>query len=211
MSPQLLAQIAALQAAHPRADGLPGSRFVTLLVNRDASSGSIEPQGVMASDQLVSVVRDGVIAPPAPGDAAFKVHAPQPGEPPLPDVVISDMARGRHKSSSWDPDFNLVTLQAGTGHETAAKERADGGPMFRHASFPVENRRDFGIVQTRAALAAHLRQYRSEPYHHSMSDFHALLFMTIEFDTDTAVAVAQAVASGAEFSEGLQLIMQTVV
>lgn len=211
VSPFLLAQAAALQAAHPRADGAPGSRFVTLLVQRDRASGAIEPMGVQASDQLVSVVRDGVAAPPAPGDTHFRVRAHKPGEPPLPDVVLTDMTRGRYKSDKWDPDFNLVTLQAGTAGGSGGGGGGAATPLLRYCAFPVENRREFGTAQSPQAMAAHLRgRPRGEPYHARMADFHALVYLAHMLDVETAAAAAAAVAAGTPFSEGLELIMASL-
>lgn len=105
-----------------------------------------------------------------------------------------------------------MTLEAGRGHESAAKEARDGRPMFAHASFPVENRGEFGAAhaQSARALRAHLAAHRSEPYHVRMSDFHALLYLALALDAETAAAAAAAVAAGTPFSEGLSLIMQSL-
>lgn len=211
ISPYHLYAMGAQQLAHPRSDGLPGSQFVCLVVTRHPTTGSIEPQGFMASDQLTSLVRDKVLAPPAsPSDPMFHVRPAKPGEPPLPDVIRKDTVRGRFKSDKFEPEFCVVTLEAGRGHESAAKEVADGGPLFKHCTFPVENRQEFGIVQSPQEMKRHLTRYRSEPYHQRMSDFHALVYLATLLDVETAVAAAQAVKEGKPFSEGLQLIMQSL-
>lgn len=219
LRPAELFAVAQQQLAHPSGAagvyrGVPTSalpsRFVSLVVAR-TPAGTIEPQGFQASEQLAALVRDGVLAPPAAGDALFRIRAPAGGEPPLPEVIRKDALRGRYKSAEFEPEFVTVTLEAGRGHESAAKEAADGGPFFRHAAFPVENRGDLGApAQTPAAMRAHLAAHRSEPYAQRLSDFHALLYLARLLDVDTAVAVATAVAAERPLGEGLELILRSI-
>ena len=150
------------------------TRFVTLVISRDpAPGGQIAPRGFMASEQLMALVRDGVLVQPGPGDAVFRVRAPKAGDPPVPEVVHKSLARGRTKGTEFEPEFTIVTAKAGRAQEGGAAS----APLFRHASFPVENREALGILQSPAELKAHLRQYRSEPYAHRISDWHALLYL----------------------------------
>ena len=208
----LLVTMAALQLAHPRTDDLPGSQFVTLVAARNPATRQIEPHGFMASDTLMALVRDGVMAtPPHSPTALLRIRDAAPREPPLPEVIRKDKVRGRYKSNEFEPEFATVSLEAGRGHESAEKERADGGPFFRHADFPVENRAAFsGTPQpSPAAIRDLLNRHKGEPYHHRLSDFHALMYLSTALDAETGGAIAAAVAKNEPLGEGLLLLLQS--
>ena len=207
--PNLLIAMAEQQLHHPRSDGLPGSQFVTLLASRDPATGQIAPQGFMASDTLMALVRDKVLAAPAHTDAMIRIRTAAPGEPPMPEVIRKEKLRGRYKSTEFEPEFATVSLEAGHGHESAAKEAADGGPFFKHATFPVENRSMFGVVQSAGSMREHLARYKAEPHHVRLSDFHALMFLATHLDSETGAAIAAAVGKGQPLEEGILLLLSS--
>lgn len=222
LTPAELFAVASQQLAHP-GPALPSSggsstarsapsRFVSLVIARNAAAGgAIEPQGFMASEQLVALVRDDVLARPTASDSMIRIRAAQGGEPPLPEVIRKDAVRGRWKSNEFEPEFATITLEVGRGTDeggaAGSAPGSGGGPLFRHATFPVENREVFGTLQSAAAIRTHLSTHRNEPLHHRLSDFHAILYLAKLLDVDTAVAVAEAVRKGTPFAEGLELIM----
>jgi hypothetical protein len=130
----------------------------------------------MASEQLMALVRDGVLEPPRPTDGTFRVRKPTgaAGEPPLPEVLRKSLARGRYKDSEFEPEFTVVTCAAGRPRGEGA---ASALPLFKHSAFPVENRVELGVLQSPEALRACLRQFASEPLQSRLSDFHALLYI----------------------------------
>ena len=231
VSPALLYAMAQAQLAHPAPGG--GSRHVTLVVRRGAG-GEIAPQGYMASDQLMALVRDRVVAPPSPGDVLFKKRVGGPGEPPLPDIVRTSSLRGRYKSDVFEPEYAVVTLQAGRGHEEAGKEAEDGGPLFKHGGeFPAEGREAFGGQgPSPGEVSRVLRARGGERTPGKLSEWSLLLYIGKMLDVSgvgggvgwvgmhhrahfhppfppqvgTAVAMAKVVAGG-ETTEGVELMM----
>ena len=162
----------------------------------------------MASEQLMALVRDGVLVPPLPGDAVFRVRAARAGEPPVPEVVHKSLARGRTKGAEFEPEFAIVTAKAGRPQEGGGPAAP---PLFRHATFPVENRDALGITQSPAELRAHLRQHAREPLAHRMADWHALLYLAQAIDVETAESAARSVAAGSSrLDEGTELMLQTI-
>jgi len=89
--------------------------------------------------------------------------------------------------------------------------------MFRHSSFPIENRDRFGELQSPGVTSAcfavllvstslasfltrfmfpdavrqHMRKFNKEPYHHRLSDFHLLMYLVKLFDMQVRWAVGR--------------------
>ena len=83
--------------------------------------------------------------------------------------------------------------------------------MFKHTSFPIENRQAFGELQSNDAVRKHLQRYKSEPYHERLSDFHLLMYLADMFDMQTAEAVCECVREGRPVHEGVTLMLDAVM
>jgi nuclear protein localization family protein 4 len=215
--PRELLAMARLQNMYPRADGLAGSRFVTVVVSKTAEG--IVPRGFQASDLLMALERDGVLAPPGVADVKFKVRQrASPTDPPQPDVIYVDEKRGNLKLTEVEPTYFVVTMKAlgakaappGAPADAPNASIATGAPVFKRSAFPVENRAAFGISQDAAAVKRYLSSVAREPPASRVSDFHLLLYLASALDTDTAVAMAGCAASGAALPEGLAILLEAL-
>jgi nuclear protein localization family protein 4 len=210
VSPRELQAMAALQNAFGTSKAGPGSSFVTVVVRRTAEG--IEPSGYMATDQMMALVRDGVVADAAPADPKVKVRKQGPGDPPMPEVILSSKLRGRQRGvEAFDVEIGVVTLETGMKKEgPGAAADPTATPRFKHLAFPVENRRDFGVEQRPGDLKKLLSSFKSEPLQSRLSDFHALVYLGSLFDADTAVMVATSVAKGEPLPDGVQLMLEAL-
>lgn len=101
VSPRELQAMAALQNAFPNPSKLPngtqapGSQFVTVVVRK--TKDGIEPLGYMGTDQMQALVRDGVTADATTADQKMRVKQQLPGQPPVPEVILSSNLRGRQR------------------------------------------------------------------------------------------------------------------
>lgn len=203
LAPRELLAMATLQNAFPQSAGLPGSQFVTVVARADAQD-QVAPQGYQATDQMMALVRDGVLADATPLDTRMKVKPTVPGEPPLPEVIDSSFKRGRQRVSEFDVERGLVTIE--TGAPTG--KPSDPKPLYKHTAFPVENRSEYGVEQGNKDLKKLLALYKDEPMQSRLSDFHALLYLAQAFDVDTAAGIARAVRAGKPIEEGYQLMLE---
>jgi hypothetical protein len=190
----------------------------------------------------MALVRDDVLQPPGPADRVFKIRTrAKQTDPPLPDVIRKDQVRGAYKSIEFEPEFVTVTLEAGRGHESPDREAADEAAAAKPAArlrrndFPVENRTEFGVSQSKADLQARIISrcqlmlrsgysngtsvqrflkapaFASWPMAHKLADFHALVFLASYLDPATGAAVAKSVASGGPLDEGIQLLVDDIL
>jgi nuclear protein localization family protein 4 len=204
--------VAAQQLKHsPRPDGRSGSQFVTLSIYKGEDS-MYALQGYMVSDQCMAMVRDNVITLPTAADVKFtrrELKKDVPGELPVPEIIVKDSVRGAYRADTFDPDFCIVSIEAGAGSGSATSASAYGAsdaiksaaiekskPLFKHpGDFPIENRQAFRIEQDGTALQRLFNAYKTEPLQHRLSNFHVLLYLAVLLDVPQAVACAKAVAS----------------
>lgn len=221
--PHELYAMAAQQLAHsPRPDGRSGSQWVTL-TTFVGDSGSYELQGYQATDQLVAMVRDGVLAVPRPADVKFNRRAVRkdvPGELPVPDILFKDQLRGAHRVDAFDPDTCFVSIEAAgaapappaaaPGSEVALAA-AKSAPILKFADgFPRCNRDTFGDKQDVPALARYLRAHARDPLAATLANFHVLVFLARVVDVDTAVAAAAAIAAGKPIPDGVEALLAAI-
>ena len=83
--------------------------------------------------------------------------------------------------------------------------------MFKHSSFPIENRHAFGELQSADAVRKHLRAHKSQPYHERLADFHLLMYLADMFDMQTAEAVCECVRDRRAVHEGVKLMLEAVM
>jgi len=178
-----------------------GSMFSTLVVTQNAA-GEIEPRAFMASDQAMALERDRVLDD-SKDPELVQVRKERKGEV-LPRVIRQDDKLGAKEVTRFETEFLLVEVNTGRPVGSSA------APMFKHATFPIENRRDFGESQSSDAMRTHLQKFRSEPYHERLSDFHALLYIAQLFDMETAEAVAECVVNGKPLHEGVTLMLDAL-
>jgi len=222
--PHELYAIAAAQLQHsPRPDGRSGSQWVALTCYHDASGdGQWHLAGYQATDQLVALVRDGVLAQPRAEDVKFRrrepvkaggaagAPSPVPGgrDLPVPDVLFKSATRGATRVDAFDPDPCLVTIEAGRPTPGSALALAYP-PLFPHeASFPVENREALGVRATPAALRRLLTENAREPYEVRLGSFHALVYMARVLDAGTAATAAACVAERRPMEAGVVVLLE---
>jgi nuclear protein localization protein 4 homolog len=215
VQPRELCAMARMQLVHPRVEKGSGSQFVTVTVRRNLNEKGqvkmdegIEPKGFMASDTMMAMVRDNVLADPLPSDSLIRMKLPRPNtsDPPAPEVIVaSQNGQVQRRGTEFDPDLAIVTVEIGYGQKGSGRSC-----RFKHATFPVENREAFGIVQSAAALRSHLIKYKSEKLAHALSDFHLLIYLAQVFDVNTAAICAKCAVSGGEVPEGLELMLREI-
>jgi len=215
VQPRELCAMARMQLVHPRVEKSSGSQFVTVTVRRNLNDRGqvkmdegIEPRGFMASDTMMAMVRDGVLADPLPSDALIRMKLPRPNtsDPPAPEVIVSSQnGQVQRRGTEFDPDLAIVTVEIGYGQKGSGRSC-----RFKHATFPVENREPFGIVQSAAALRSHLIKYKTEKLSQALSDFHLLIYLAQVFDVNTAAICAKCAVSGGEVPEGLELMLKEI-
>jgi nuclear protein localization family protein 4 len=204
---------------------LTHSRFVTMVMRSSppppAGNGGIDHAVYMASDQMVAIVRDGVVQPPAPTDPVFKVRVPQRAEePPVPEV-ISQTENRMTRVTEFSPWYGLVTLESGAAVSKPAVPAANGAPaapqtivapLFRRSVFDVENREELGVTQTAAKVKRYLQSLpKAEPMQSKLADFHLLLFLARLLDPQTAAAAAVSVAQNSPVNEGIELLLDSIL
>jgi nuclear protein localization family protein 4 len=222
LAPRELVAMALMQGASPRRTPITlcpiggekrsiespgGSQFVTIVLRKGPEG--IAPQGYMASDQLCAMVRDGVLSAPSLSDKLLRLREPQHPEPPVPEVIVSSKDRGRRRAKEFEVELGMVTLEA-AGSRQQAPAGSPGGPVFRHCSFPVENRAEFGILQSAKAVASHLSKFAKEPLQHRCSDFHLLVYLAGVLGKEDAAMLASAVARNEAVPDGLQLMLESI-
>lgn len=218
--PHELYAIAAQQLQHyPRAtDGKPGSQWVTLTVFKDPSDKQYHLQGYMATDQMMALVRDGVVQQPKPDDLKFKKRELKkdsaglalPGELPVPDILSKSKDRGAFRTDTFAPEFGILTMEA-TAPVAGTPVAIAYPPVFKHVgAFPVENREALGIRQTPSSLKKLITDYRSEPMQQRVSEFHALCYLAALTDVETAVSAAKSVANGKPLEDGVSVLLEAV-
>jgi nuclear protein localization family protein 4 len=199
-----LRRAAKFQNAH-RVPGVPGSKFVTLVMRQDAATGEVEPRGFMASDQAMALERDGVLGR-CVDPKWVEVRAADKAEV-LPAVVKNDPKTGSAEVKRFEVEFLLV--EVGCGQPRVAPGEAALEPLFAHCAFPVENRaEEFGVFQDSEALQRHLVQFAAEPMHSRLSDFHLLLHLAERLDIDSALACCHAVRTRSRLERGLEEILE---
>lgn len=218
--PHELYAIAAQQLQHyPRAvDGKPGSQFITLTVFKDPKDKQYHLQGYMATDQMMALVRDGVVQQPKPEDTKFKKRELRkdssglalPGEMPVPDILSKSKDRGAFRTDNFAPEFGILTMEA-TAPVPGSATTIAYPPIFKHiGAFPVENREAFGIRQTPSAIKKLLTDFSREPMQQRLSEFHALVYLAALTDVHTAVSAANSVAAGKTLEEGVTVLLEAV-
>jgi nuclear protein localization protein 4 homolog len=218
--PHELYAIAAQQLQHyPRAtDGKPGSQWVTLTVYKDPKDKQYHLQGYMATDQMMALVRDGVVQQPKPDDLKFKKRELKkdstglalPGEMPVPDILSKSKDRGAFRTDTFPPEFGILTMEA-TGPVAGSATAIAYPPVFKHVgTFPVENREALGIRQTPSSLKKLLSDFSREPMQQRLSEFHALCYLAALTDAHTAVSAAQSVVAGKPLEEGVTVLLEAV-
>ena len=214
VQPRELCAMARMQLVHPRVEKA-GSQFVTVTVRRNLNEKGqvkldegIEPRGFMASDTMMAMVRDGVVADPLPSDSLIRMKLPRPNtsDPPAPEVIVaSQNGQVQRRGTEFDPDLAIVTVEIGYGQKGTSRTC-----RFKHSTFPVENREAFGIVQSAAALRSHLIKYKTEKLSQALSDFHLLIYLAQVFDVNTAAICAKCVVTGGDIPEGLELMLKEI-
>jgi len=218
--PHELYAVAGQQLQHsPRAtDGRPGSQWVTVTVAKSPKDGMYHLQGYMASDQLMALVRDSVLAQPKADDVKFKRRelrkdasgATAYGEMPVPDIVAKSKDRGAYRTEAFDPDACLLTMEA-SGPTPGSLTGKAFPPMFKHeADFPAENREALGQKQTTSHLKRLLTEFKAEPSQSRLSSFHALVYLAVLTDVETAVSAARSVVEGRPLEEGVQVLLEAL-
>lgn len=191
-----------LQNRYPRPDCPSGSQFITITM-RKTGDKSYEPFGYMASDQMASLVREGIFANPAPGEKFLKVRVQQsPQDVPRPEVVISTQDRGYIRTTEVDPDYGIITLEV-TGD---IAEGSAHSPIFFGDYLPA-NRAAFQTPQTPQTFVSWLRQKKSLPWEKAVADFNFLIHMAEMIDNETAYSAAKALGEKSPFPEGAAVLL----
>jgi len=203
LSPRELWAMAHLQNAHPRSEGKPGSQFVTIVIRKGPDG--YEPKAYMASDAMMALARDGVLADPNPNDTVMKMKQPRPNtnDPPAPEFITTSKDWGRKRGFEMDTDAGIVTLAVGGAPSGTTSK-------FRHVNFPIENRTDYGITQAPVNVKQQLLSFRSESLNNRLSDFHLLLYLITLFDVKTAVLTATAIMENKSIPEGVVLMLDDI-
>merc|ERR1712087_130856 len=164
------------------------SKFVTCAIRPDPNmGGSPALNPFMVSDQCTSMVRDGILNDNA--DRKHCVVREAQKDELLPDFLVEGKP-----SKKILTDFFVVRV-----NDTAPKKHAK---MFVHADFPRENRHTH--PQRRDDLKKYFKNRpQSEPSWSRFADFHLLLYISQEIDTDTALAIAECVRDRKPVPEAL--------
>ena len=199
--------MAKFQNAHMTKDPLTGlrrSRYAAVTITRNIA-GEVVPRGFMVSDQGMVLDSSGIWAR---GDNAFQCNIvrERPGSI-LPAVTLAKNSANygvdsmQQPTQSIEPKALLVDVECGPVRvhpaelaQTAAK-KYQSRQLFFHTEFQVENRAEYGEVQSDTSAHEFLSRYRAEPLERRISDFHFLFCMPNFLKMETVENIAKALGS----------------
>lgn len=170
------------------------SKFVTCVIRPDPEQGgNPTPNCFMVSDQCCSMVRDNLMKESP--DPKYCYLRDQAKDEILPQVLES----GKH-TTKFEPDWFLVRVNDGAPRKVRS--------MFKHATFPRENRQP---PQKRDDVKAYFKKLSSsEPSWSRFADFHLILYLAHEYDVDTASAICDAIRDRKDVEPGILEMIQAL-
>jgi len=175
---------AALQQEHvvDHPDGYKVSKFLTVRVEQKETE-EIEIECYMVSDQCQALERDDVLGDsPDPKKAIIRV--------PLRHEAMPAVLQEGAPVKEFEPSFFLVNLSSGMPNENNTQFN-----VLKRYDYPVKNR--FEKQQTQQDLKLFLQSSRGMKANERFANFQALLHLADMLGVETAITMAQCVASEA--------------
>lgn len=207
MEAHLMAKFQNATKQREKNTGVARSQFVTVSITRNAA-GDIVPRGFMVSDQGM-VLDASELWMRGEDPQACEIRTVLPGSI-LPAVLLgksSTASRGfslRGDSSqqslkSFEPERILVPIPCDFVRipfnitAPVAAEKYQRRQIFHHSEFPVENRADYGEIQSEQGAHTFLSSNTKETIEQRVADFHFVLCMPKVFTIELAIDVATSI------------------